>query len=162
MVRCTADLGRASLPTAGRRLPVLVPFVFNRTQSYVLAIGDPAGSLSMQTVGVLNDPVAPATVGTPYWFGAGVWNSPPRRADGTSGSPTRSRATRCSCAMPMGLPLMAIVRHGHNDWSIAPYELFPASRPEWNHGPAFPLQRNSPMEQPLPMASNPYDRRTIQ
>lgn len=116
--------------------PVLVPFVFNRDQSYVLAIGAASGIAVYADRGrVLNDPVAPATVGTPYWFGAGVWNTPPRRADGTSRiSYTQSGDTLFVCDSGGNLPLMAIVRHDNNDWSIAPYEMAVPPADEWNNG----------------------------
>lgn len=116
--------------------PVLVPFTFNRSQSYILAIGSSSGIAVYADRGrVLNDPVAPATAGTPYWFGAGVWDSPPRRADGTSRiSYTQSGDTLFVCDADGGLPLMAIVRHDHNDWSIAPYEMAVPPADEWNNG----------------------------
>ena len=94
--------------------PVLVPFVFNRTQSYVLAFMGAGGIAVYSDRGrVLS------SGGTPYSFGYSIWSTPPRRADGTSRlSYTQSGDTLFVCDAEAGLPLLAIVRHDHADWSI--------------------------------------------
>ena len=110
--------------------PVLVPFVFNRTQSYVLAFRGSRGIAVYSNRGrVLTDE------GSPYSFGYSIWDTIPRRADGTMRiSYTQSGDTLFVCDAEGGLPLMAIVRKGHNDWTIAPYELANPPADEWNHG----------------------------
>lgn len=99
--------------------PVLVPFVFNRTQSYVLAFRG-AGGIAVYS----NRGRVLTSGGAEYAFGYGLWDAPPRRADGTSRlSYTQSGDTLFVCDADGNLPLLAIVRHDHADWTIAPYEM---------------------------------------
>lgn len=113
--------------------PVLVPFVFNRTQSYVLAIGDAAGIAVYANRGRVLD-----GDGDPYWFGGGIggaiWPTPPRRADGTVRiSYTQSGDTLFVCDAEGGFPLMAIVRHDHADWSIEAYTMAVPPAGDWRN-----------------------------
>lgn len=109
--------------------PVLVPFVFNRTQSYVLAFRGAGGIAVYSNRGRIL-----TSGGAEYAFGYGLWDAPPRRGDGTSRlSYTQSGDTLFVCDAEGGLPLMAIVRHDHNDWSIAPYEMAVPPEGEWKN-----------------------------
>lgn len=109
--------------------PVLLPFVFNRTQSYVLAFLGAGG------IAVYSDRGRVLTSGgAEYSFGYGLWDVPPRRADGTSRlSYTQSGDTLFVCDAEGGFPLMAIVRHNHNDWSIAPYGMGVPPAGDWKN-----------------------------
>lgn len=101
----------------GATKPVLVPFVYNRDQAYVLSIGS--------VIRVYADRgIVEASPGVPYTFGAGVWLAPPRRADGRSRlSYTQSGDVLFVCDADGGLPLMAIKRLGALSWTVEPYEL---------------------------------------
>ena len=109
--------------------PVLVPFVFNRTQSYVLAFMGAGGIAVYSDRGrVLG------TGGTPYSFGYNIWDAPPRRADGTPRlSYTQSGDTLFVCDAEAGLPLLAIVRHDHADWSIEAYTMAVPPAGDWRN-----------------------------
>lgn len=109
--------GTLFVDNLGASNPVLVPFVYNRDQAYVLAIGS--------VIRVYADlGVVESSPGVPYTFGAGVWSAPPRRADGSSRlSYTQSGDVLFVCDAEGGLPLMAIKRLGHASWTVEPYEL---------------------------------------
>lgn len=108
--------------------PVLVPFVFNRTQSYVLAFMGGYIAVYSDRGRVLG------TGGTPYSFGYNIWDAPPRRADGTPRlSYTQSGDTLFVCDAEAGLPLLAIVRHDHADWSIEAYTMAVPPAGDWRN-----------------------------
>lgn len=97
--------------------PVLVPFIYNREQTYMLAIGS---VIRLYT----GEGIVESSPGVPYTFGAGVWSAPPRRADGRSRlSYTQSGDVLFVCDAEGGLPLMAIKRLGALSWTVEPYEL---------------------------------------
>lgn len=97
--------------------PVLVPFIYNREQTYILAIGS---VIRLYT----GEGIVESSPGVPYTFGAGVWSAPPRRADGRSRlSYTQSGDVLFVCDAEGGLPLMAIKRLGALLWTVEPYEL---------------------------------------
>lgn len=98
------DLGPSS--------PVLVPFIYNRDQAYVLAISS--------SIHVYADRgVVESSPGVPYTFGAGVWSAPPRRADGSSRlSFTQSGDVLFVCDAEGGHPMYSIKRLGHTSWTI--------------------------------------------
>lgn len=104
--------------------PVLVPFVYNRDQAYVLAISS--------VIRVYADRgVVESSPGVPYTFGGlddfgnpQAWTAPPRRADGSSRlSYTQSGDVLFVCDAEGGLPLMAIRRLGHASWTVEPVRL---------------------------------------
>ena len=104
--------GTQFVQSLGASNPVLIPFVYNRDQAYVLAIG--------AVIRVYADRgVVETSPGVPYTFGAGVWSAPPRRADGASRlSYTQSGDVLFVCDADGGLPLMAIKRLGHASWTV--------------------------------------------
>ena len=111
--------GTRFVADAGTLAPVLVPFVFNRTQSYVLAIASEITVYSARGV-------VEASPGVPYTFGADFWTGPPRRADGVSRlSYTQSGDVLYVCDAEGGKPLMEIKRLGHADWTIGFVSLVP-------------------------------------
>lgn len=129
--------GTQFVDNLGGSNPVLVPFVYNRDQAYVLAIGS--------VIRVYADRgVVESSPGVPYIFGAGVWSAPPRRADGSSRlSFTQSGDVLFVCDADGGLPLMAIKRLGHASWTVEPYELI-----------------SPPSGDPIPQRVNVFKRRS--
>lgn len=120
--------GTRFVADAGTLAPVLVPFVFNRTQSYVLAIASEITVYSARGV-------VEASPGVPYTFGADFWTGPPRRADGVSRlSYTQSGDVLFVCDAEGGLPLMAIKRLGHASWTVGPYALANPPLEDWQTG----------------------------
>ena len=103
--------GTQFVDNLGGSNPVLVPFVYNRDQSYVLAIGS--------VIRVYADRgVVESSPGVPYTI-SGPWSAPPRRADGSSRlSYTQSGDVLFVCDAEGGLPLMAIKRLGHASWTV--------------------------------------------
>lgn len=120
--------GTQFVDNLGGSNPVLVPFVYNRDQAYVLAIGS--------VIRVYADRgVVESSPGVPYTFGAGVWSAPPRRADGSSRlSYTQSGDVLFVCDAEGGFPLMQIKRHGHTSWTVEPYALANPPLEDWNSG----------------------------
>lgn len=120
--------GTQFVDNLGSTNPVLVPFVYNRDQAYVLAIGS--------VIRVYADRgVVESSPGVPYTFGAGVWSTPPRRADGSSRlSYTQSGDVLFVCDAEGGLPLMAIKRLGHASWTIEAQELASPPPDDWRDG----------------------------
>jgi hypothetical protein len=106
--------------------PVLVPFIYNREQTYILAIGS---VIRLYT----GEGVVESSPGVPYTFGAGVWSAPPRRADGRSRlSYTQSGDILFVCDADGGKPLMAIKRLGALSWTVEPYTLANPPLEDWN------------------------------
>jgi hypothetical protein len=92
--------------------PVLVPFIYNREQAYMLAIGS---VIRLYT----GEGIVESSPGVPYTFGAGVWSAPPRRADGRSRlSYTQSGDVLFVCDAEGGKPLMQIKRLGALSWTV--------------------------------------------
>ncbi|MBK9075533.1 MAG: hypothetical protein IPL77_11255 [Flavobacteriales bacterium] len=109
--------GTRFVADAGTLAPVLVPFVFNRTQSYVLAIASEITVYSARGV-------VEASPGVPYTFGDGIWTAPPRREDGTVRIAwVQSGDMVFVCDAAGGLPMMVIRRLGHTNWTIEAYEM---------------------------------------
>lgn len=127
--------GTQFVENLGGSNPVLVPFVYNRDQAYVLAIGP--------VIRVYADRgIVEASPGVPYTFGAGVWSAPPRRADGSSRlSYTQSGDILFVCDADGGLPLMAIKRLGHASWTIEAQELASPPPEEWREGTCLLYKR---------------------
>lgn len=111
--------GTRFVEDAGPESPVLVPFIYNRTQTYILAIGSSIAVYSDRARVLDGD-------GDPYSFGAGIWSVPPRRADGTSRlSHTQSGDVLFVCDADGGLPLMEIKRLDNANWTISASVMVP-------------------------------------
>ncbi len=119
----TRFLAAAPLPPVGIPVsadPVLVPFVYNREQAYVLAF-------SRGGIRVLSDRGFVETTpgsGVPYVFGSGVWPDCPRKSNGDSRLSFAQSGDTLFVCDPGDGPLIPgdtvsrIVRLADNDWRV--------------------------------------------
>jgi hypothetical protein len=97
----------------GTEAPVLVPFVFSREQSYILAFGSD-GIYVYSDRGVVESPP-----GTPYKFGTSGTFPYLRRADGTSRISYAQSGDVLYIADAGGaVPLQKIKRLAHDSWTV--------------------------------------------
>ncbi len=114
--------GTRFIASEGTAQVVLVPFVFNREQSYVLAIGVDGGGIHVYS----DRGIIESSPGTPYMFGDAVWPTPPRRSDGSVRiSWAQSGDQLFVCDSEGNLPLQVISRISDTSWTVEAAEFAP-------------------------------------